>query len=453
MENLELNDVDMENLKVPPHNNDAETSALGAMLLSKEAITLSIEMISVEDFYSPAHQKIYSSILSLYNRNEACDVITLAEELSKIDSLDEVGGAVYLANLSSSVAAISNAKYYLNIIKEKSILRQLIETSSKVISRAYSAEAKASALLELAQKDIFEISEESNRHGLVSIKEVVLDSFSQMEQRAQNPGSLTGLSTGFLDLDRKLSGLQKSDLILVAARPSMGKTALMVNIATNASLKNDAKVAIFSLEMSRNQLVQRIISSNAHVDLQKVISGDLNEDEWTKIINTMPIISNMKIQIDDTAAISPIELKAKCRRMKQENGLDLVVIDYLQLMQMNGRVESRQQEISTISRNLKAIAKELEVPVLAISQLSRAPELRSDHRPILSDLRESGAIEQDSDVVMFLYRDEYYNKEESEKPNIGELIIAKHRNGPTGTVELVFKKEFTKFLNLERGQE
>lgn len=453
MENLELNDVDMENLKVPPHNNDAETSALGAMLLSKEAITLSIEMISVEDFYSHAHQKIYSSILSLYNRNEACDVITLAEELSKIDSLDEVGGAVYLANLSSSVAAISNAKYYLNIIKEKSILRQLIEISSKVISRAYSAEAKASALLELAQKDIFEISEESNRHGLVSIKEVVLDSFSQMEQRAQNPGSLTGLPTGFLDLDRKLSGLQKSDLILVAARPSMGKTALMVNIATNASLKNDAKVAIFSLEMSRNQLVQRIISSNAHVDLQKVISGDLNEDEWTKIINTMPIISNMKIQIDDTAAISPIELKAKCRRMKQENGLDLVVIDYLQLMQMNGRVESRQQEISTISRNLKAIAKELEVPVLAISQLSRAPELRSDHRPILSDLRESGAIEQDSDVVMFLYRDEYYNKEESEKPNIGELIIAKHRNGPTGTVELVFKKEFTKFLNLERGQE
>lgn len=453
MENLELNEVDMENLKVPPHNNDAETSALGAMLLSKEAITLSIEMISMEDFYSPAHQKIYSSILSLYNRNEACDVITLAEELSKIDSLDEVGGAVYLANLSSSVAAISNAKYYLNIIKEKSILRQLIETSSKVISRAYSAEAKASALLELAQKDIFEISEESNRHGLVSIKEVVLDSFSQMEQRAQNPGSLTGLPTGFLDLDRKLSGLQKSDLILVAARPSMGKTALMVNIATNASLKNDAKVAIFSLEMSRNQLVQRIISSNAHVDLQKVISGDLNEDEWTKIINTMPIISNMKIQIDDTAAISPIELKAKCRRMKQENGLDLVVIDYLQLMQMNGRVESRQQEISTISRNLKAIAKELEVPVLAISQLSRAPELRSDHRPILSDLRESGAIEQDSDVVMFLYRDEYYNKEESEKPNIGELIIAKHRNGPTGTVELVFKKEFTKFLNLERGQE
>ena len=399
MENLELNEVDMENLKVPPHNNDAETSALGAMLLSKEAITLSIEMISVEDFYSPAHQKIYSSILSLYNRNEACDVITLAEELSKIDSLDEVGGAVYLANLSSSVAAISNAKYYLNIIKEKSILRQLIETSSKVISRAYSAEAKASALLELAQKDIFEISEESNRHGLVSIKEVVLDSFSQMEQRAQNPGSLTGLPTGFLDLDRKLSGLQKSDLILVAARPSMGKTALMVNIATNASLKNDAKVAIFSLEMSRNQLVQRIISSNAHVDLQKVISGDLNEDEWTKIINTIPIISNMKIQIDDTAAISPIELKAKCRRMKQENGLDLVVIDYLQLMQMNGRVESRQQEISTISRNLKAIAKELEVPVLAISQLSRAPELRSDHRPILSDLRESGAIEQDLSLI------------------------------------------------------
>lgn len=274
-----------------------------------------------------------------------------------------------------------------------------------------------------------------------------------MEQRAQNPGGLTGLSTGFVDLDRKLSGLQKSDLVLIAARPSMGKTALMVNIATNAALKNDARVAIFSLEMSKNQLVQRVISSNAHVDLQKVISGDINEDEWTKIINAMPIISDLKIEIDDTAAISPLELKAKCRRMKVEKGLDLIVIDYLQLMQMSGRVESRQQEISTISRNLKAIAKELDVPVIALSQLSRAPELRSDHRPILSDLRESGAIEQDADVVMFLYRDEYYNKEESEKPNIGELIIAKHRNGPTGTVELVFKKEYTKFLNLERGGE
>ena len=274
-----------------------------------------------------------------------------------------------------------------------------------------------------------------------------------MEQRAQNPGGLTGLSTGFVDLDRKLSGLQKSDLVLIAARPSMGKTALMVNIATNAALKNDARVAIFSLEMSKNQLVQRVISSNAHVDLQKVISGDINEDEWTKIINAMPIISDLKIEIDDTAAISPLELKAKCRRMKVEKGLDLIVIDYLQLMQMSGRVESRQQEISTISRNLKAIAKELDVPVIALSQLSRAPELRSDHRPILSDLRESGAIEQDADVVMFLYRDEYYNKEESEKPNIGELIIAKHRNGPTGTVELVFKKEYIKFLNLERGGE
>ncbi|MEQ2629218.1 replicative DNA helicase [Peptoniphilus lacrimalis] len=453
MEDMELNNLDTENLRIPPHNNDAETSALGAMLLSKEAITLSIEIISVEDFYSPAHQKIYSSILSIYNRNEACDVVTLSEELLRTDSLEEIGGSVYLADISSSVAAVSNSRYYLNIIKEKSILRKLIDSSSKVITKAYSPEAAASSLIELAEKSIFEINEDSNRHGLVNIRDIVLDSFSQMEQRAQNPGGLTGLSTGFVDLDRKLSGLQKSDLVLIAARPSMGKTALMVNIATNAALKNDARVAIFSLEMSKNQLVQRVISSNAHVDLQKVISGDINEDEWTKIINAMPIISDLKIEIDDTAAISPLELKAKCRRMKVEKGLDLIVIDYLQLMQMSGRVESRQQEISTISRNLKAIAKELDVPVIALSQLSRAPELRSDHRPILSDLRESGAIEQDADVVMFLYRDEYYNKEESEKPNIGELIIAKHRNGPTGTVELVFKKEYTKFLNLERGGE
>ena len=453
MEDMELNNLDTENLRIPPHNNDAETSALGAMLLSKEAITLSIEIISVEDFYSPAHQKIYSSILSIYNRNEACDVVTLSEELLRTDSLEEIGGSVYLADISSSVAAVSNSRYYLNIIKEKSILRKLIDSSSKVITKAYSPEAAASSLIELAEKSIFEINEDSNRQGLVNIRDIVLDSFSQMEQRAQNPGGLTGLSTGFVDLDRKLSGLQKSDLVLIAARPSMGKTALMVNIATNAALKNDARVAIFSLEMSKNQLVQRVISSNAHVDLQKVISGDINEDEWTKIINAMPIISDLKIEIDDTAAISPLELKAKCRRMKVEKGLDLIVIDYLQLMQMSGRVESRQQEISTISRNLKAIAKELDVPVIALSQLSRAPELRSDHRPILSDLRESGAIEQDADVVMFLYRDEYYNKEESEKPNIGELIIAKHRNGPTGTVELVFKKEYTKFLNLERGGE
>ena len=270
-----------------------------------------------------------------------------------------------------------------------------------------------------------------------------------MEERALNPGGLTGLTTGFVDMDRKLSGLQKSDLILLAARPSMGKTALMVNIATNAALKAGASVAMFSLEMSRHQLSQRIISSISHVDLMKIISGDLNEKEWEKVIDAMPHLGEMPLTIDDTAGISPLEVKAKCRRLKAEKGLDLIVIDYLQLMEVGGRADSRQQEISAISRSLKAIAKELDVPLIALSQLSRAPELRSDHRPILSDLRESGAIEQDADVVLFLYRDDYYDPE-SEKQNLGEVIIAKHRNGPTGTVELMFKKEFTKFLNLSQ---
>lgn len=450
--NGELNLNSVSNIKMPPHNLEAEESALGSMMLSKEAITTSIELLKIEDFYQEAHRKIYNSILNIYNRNEAADVITIAEELKKTDSLDEVGGISYLADLSSNVTAVSNIKYYCKIIKEKWILRELIDSSDKVISAAYSPDAQADLIIELAEKSVFDITQDSTKNGLINIKSIALDSFSEMEKKAQNPNALTGLTTGFVDLDRKISGLQKSDLILLAARPSMGKTALMVNIATNAALRGGASVAVFSLEMSKNQLFQRIISSTSHVDLQKVISGNLNEEEWTKIINTMPIVSNLKIEIDDTAGISPLELKAKCRRMKVEKGLDLIVIDYLQLMQMSSRSESRQQEISAISRNLKAIAKELEVPVIALSQLSRAPELRTDHRPILSDLRESGAIEQDADIVMFLYRDEYYTKEESEKPNVGEVIIAKHRNGPTGTVELMFKKEFTKFLNLQRNE-
>lgn len=438
-------------LRIPPNSLEAEQSVLGSLMLSKEAITTSIEILKSDDFYSDAHSEIYSAVLSVYNRNEPADIVTISEELKKRTSLDEIGGITYLANLTSSVASVANTKYYCDIIKEKSILRRLISTSDEIMTKAYSQDAEVNAIIESAEKNIFDITQDSHRDGLVPVKEVLLESFAEMEKRAQNPNSLTGLSTGFIDLDHKLSGLQKSDLILLAARPSMGKTALMVNLATNAALKSKASVAVFSLEMSKNQLVQRILSSTAHVDLQKIISGNLNEDEWLKVINTMPILSEMKIEIDDTAGISPLELKAKCRKLKIEKGLDLIVIDYLQLMQIDGKSESRQQEISTISRTLKAIAKELEVPLIALSQLSRAPEARTDHRPILSDLRESGAIEQDADIVMFLYRDEYYFKEESEKPNIGEVIIAKHRNGPTGTVELVFKKEFTKFLNSERG--
>lgn len=435
--------------RIPPHSVEAEQSVLGAMLLDKEAINTAIEIIRPDDFYKDANKEVYEAMLVLNNRNEPIDLITLSEELKRRGTLESIGGLTYLANLSSSIATTANTKYYCEIVQEKSILRRLISTSNEVMGLAYDNSEDVNFIIDKAEKNIFDITQGAHKKGFFPISEVLLSSFAQIEERAANKGQLTGLTTGFSDLDYKLSGLQKSDLVLLAARPSMGKTALGVNIATNASLRGGGKIGLFSLEMSKEQLVQRIISSTAHVDLQKIISGNMVDDEWLRVVNAMGPLSKMDIYIDDTAGISLMEMKAKCRRLKVEKGLDLIVVDYLQLMQADGKVESRQQEISAISRGLKAIAKEMECPVLALSQLSRAPELRSDHRPILSDLRESGAIEQDADVVLFLYRDEYYDKE-SEKKNIGEVIIAKHRNGPTGSIELVFKHEFTKFLNKEK---
>ena len=434
--------------KIPPHNLEAEQSVLGAMIINKDAINTAVEQLHPEDFYKEANKEIYRSIIELYNRNEPVDLVTLSEELKKRDTLENIGGIQYLAELSGGVGLSSNIKYYCDIVEEKSILRRLILSCDNIMAKSYEDSEEVNSIIEQAEKEIFDITQGRHREGFVPIKEVLLDSFSKIEELAAHQGELTGLTTGFMDIDSKLSGLQDSDLILLAARPSMGKTALGINIAVNSAIKADASVAIFSLEMSKEQLVQRMISSVAHVDLQKIISGRLDEEEWLKIINIMAPLSQADIFIDDTAGISLLEMKAKCRRLKMEKGLDLVLIDYLQLMESESRHESRQQEISAISRGLKALAKEMECPVVALSQLSRAPELRSDHRPILSDLRESGAIEQDADVVMFLYRDEYYN-EDSDKKNIGEVIIAKHRNGPTGTVELVWKKEYTKFLNKE----
>ncbi|NLL82013.1 MAG: replicative DNA helicase [Tissierellia bacterium] len=434
--------------RIPPHSVEAEQSVLGAMIVSKDAINTALEMIRPEDFYKEANKEIFEAVKVLFNKNEPVDLITLSEELKKRGTLDNIGGITYLANLSSSVATTANVGYYCKIVEDKSILRKLIKSSDGIMTIAYEDTEEVNAIIEKAEKNIFDITQGRHRQGFAPIKEVLLSSFSQIEERAANRGKLTGLTTGFTDLDNKLSGLQKSDLILLAARPSMGKTALGINIATNSALKADAKVAVFSLEMSKEQLAQRIISSTSHVDLQKIISGDLVDDEWIQIVNSMGPLSQIDIYIDDTAGISLTEMKAKCRKLKIENGLDLVVVDYLQLMTLDGHSESRQQEISAISRGLKALAKEMECPVLALSQLSRAPELRSDHRPVLSDLRESGAIEQDADVVMFLYRDEYYNKD-TEKINIGEVIIAKHRNGPTGTVELTWKGEYTKYFNKE----
>lgn len=434
--------------RMPPYDEQAEASVLGAMLLDKSAITTAVEIIHAEDFYYDSHKAIFEGILRLYNKNEPADMITLSDFLKKNGQLEAVGGYTYLGRLTSGAGAVSNTEAYANIIKEKSTLRALIRAGSEIVEDSYRDDDEVGAIIEKAEKSIFDITQDNQRGGLMNMENVMVTTFEVMQKRSENKGGLTGLTTGFIDLDRKTSGMQKADLVLLAARPSMGKTALMVNIATNAALKANATVAMFSLEMSRNQLSQRILSSLSHVDLMKIISGDLTTEEWTKVIETMTYMNEMAIYIDDTAGITPLEVKAKCRRLKAEKGLDLVVIDYLQLMEVGGRAESRQQEISAISRQLKGIAKELDVPVIALSQLSRAPEMRADHRPILSDLRESGAIEQDADIVMFLYRDEYYNPD-TEKQGLGELIIAKHRNGPTGTVELLFKGEYTKFVNLQ----
>ncbi|QXM06983.1 replicative DNA helicase [Crassaminicella indica] len=438
--------------RVPPHNIDAEQSVLGAMILDKEAIIMATEIIRGEDFYKEAHKEIFDAIIALYSRDEPVDLITLSEELTQRQTLEAIGGLTYLTSLSSAVPTTTNVKYYAKIVEEKSILRRLIKASSEILEKGYQAEEEVTSILDLAEKSIFDISQKKSQEGFTGIREVLLETFDKIDELYKNKGGITGLTTGFTDIDRKTSGLQKSDLILVAARPSMGKTAFSINVAQNAAIKAGASVAIFSLEMSKEQLVQRMLSSESLIEIQKIRTGTLSEDDWPKLARAMGPLAQAKIFIDDTPGISVMEMKAKCRRLKIEQGLDLVLIDYLQLMSGDGRSESRQQEISNISRSLKGLAREMDCPVIALSQLSRAPELRADHRPILSDLRESGAIEQDADLVMFLYRDEYYHPD-SEKKNIGEVIIAKQRNGSTGTVELAWLGQFTKFANLDKYRE
>ena len=433
------------NPKMPPHSIEAEQSALGAMILDKGAITDVVEIVESGDFYKEVHSEIFSAILRLYGRNEPVDIVTLSDELTRAGMLEAIGGIEYLSDLTSFGVLSTNARHYASIIEEKSLLRTLIRTSSDVLERGYENEG-ADTLLEFAEQTIFDISQKKNRMGLEPIREVLIKTYERIEQLYASKASITGLSTGFKDLDQKLSGLQKSDLVLVAARPSMGKTAFALNLCQNAALRNDASVAVFSLEMSKEQLVQRMLSSEAQIPMQNMRNGKLAEDDWVALTKAMSKLSAAKIHIDDTPAITPLELRAKCRRLKMEKGLDMIMIDYLQLMNVSGRSESRQQEISTISRSLKAIAREMDCPVVALSQLSRAPELRADHRPMLSDLRESGAIEQDADVVMFLYRDEYYDKE-SERKNIADLIIAKQRNGEVGDVELVWLGQYAKFAD------
>jgi len=435
--------------RIPPNNIEAEQSVLGAMLLDKEAISTATEFISGDDFYREAHKEIFEAIVDIYNRGEPVDLITLTEKLKTRNTLEAVGGITFLTNLMDAVPTTHNVKYYAKIVEDKSLLRKLIKSSNEIIQKSYQAGEDIGEIIDEAEKGIFNISLNRSTQGFVHLKNILNANFDRIEQLYLNKGKITGVPTGFHDLDNKLSGLQKSDLILIAARPSMGKSSFMMNIVQHAAVREKITTAIFSLEMSKEQLTQRLLCSEALIDAHRLRIGDINEDEWVKLARAMGPLSEAPIYIDDTPSISITEMRAKCRRLKLEHDLGLIVIDYLQLMQGKGNAESRQQEISEISRSLKALAREINVPVVALSQLSRAPEMRADHKPVLSDLRESGAIEQDADVVMFLYRDEYYHPD-TEKKNIGEVNIAKQRNGPTGTVELIWLGQFTKFVNKEK---
>ncbi|NLX70678.1 MAG: replicative DNA helicase [Clostridiales bacterium] len=435
--------------RIPPHNIEAEQSVLGSMLIDIESVSEASGTLSGQDFYSEAHKEIFEAMLDIHERGEPVDLVTLVEELRQRGTLDSVGGVSYISDLSMAVPSTANVKYYIRIVEEKSILRQLIAASNEIIKESYEASEELDVILDSAEKKIFDISQRQNTNYFEPIKDILIETYARIEELSKNKGQIIGLPTGFHDFDQKTSGLQPSDLVLVAARPSMGKTSFVLNIAQYVALRKKVPVAIFSLEMAKEQLVQRMLSAEANVELQKIRTGDLTEEDWLKLVKAAGPLSQAPIYIDDSADVSVMEIRSKARRLKLEKDLGLVVIDYLQLMSGRGRAENRQQEISEISRSLKALARELKVPVIALSQLSRAPEARTQHRPMLSDLRESGAIEQDADMVTFIYRDEYYNPD-TEKKNIAEIIIAKQRNGPTGTVELVWLGEYTKFANYER---
>ena len=441
----------MELGKVPPHDLEAEQAIIGSMLTDKDAVISAIEVLKEEDFYREDNKAIYSAILNLYNKAEPIDIITVKAELESMGKFEQVGGLEYLAELPEKVPTTANASKYIKIVEEKSELRTLIKAANEIIETGYDPTEDVEDIMESAEKKIFNIMQKKNQKGYTQIKDVLVDSFTLLEQLYNRKQHITGVPTGFTELDYKTAGFHGSDLILIAARPAMGKTAFALNIATNVAVKANVPVVIFSLEMSKEQLVNRILCSEAMVDSNKVRTGKLEEDDWAKLAGAIGPLSESEIYIDDTPGISVTEIRAKCRKLKLEKNIGMVVIDYLQLVQGSNsrRNGSREQEISEISRSLKILAKEIGVPVIALSQLSRAVEQRPDHRPMLSDLRESGAIEQDADIVMFLYRDDYYNQD-SEKKDIAEVILAKHRGGSTGTVELLWLGSYTKFVNLEK---
>lgn len=440
-----------ENLikRIPPHSIEAEQSVLGSMLIDKDAISVASEALRSEDFYRPDHGMIYEAMLDLYQKNEPVDLVTLKTKLEEKDTLNEVGGITYLSNLAAAVPTSVHIKQYVKIVGEKATLRRLVKAGEGIAGMAYTGSDEMDVIMSKAEEDIFNISQGRNSDDFSHIHDILIGTFDKIEAIANTSESVTGVSTGFYDLDYKTAGFQPSDMILIAARPSMGKTAFALNIAQHAALRGGYSTAIFSLEMSKDQLVNRLLCAEAMVDAQKLRTGGLEEEDWVRIARAMGPLSEAPVYIDDTPGINIMDMRAKCRKLKMEKGLDIIFIDYLQLMTGVGKTESRQQEISEISRSLKALAREMSAPVVALSQLSRACESRADHRPMLSDLRESGAIEQDADVVMFLYRDEYYNPD-SEAKNQGECIIAKQRNGATGTIHLAWLGQYTKFANLSK---
>lgn len=430
--------------RIPPHNEEAERSVLGAVMLNKDVLSEVLEEVTADDFYNESHKEIFRAIWELYKENTAVDMLTVCEELKKRKSLDMAGGRAYIATLTSEVPSTANAVEYAKIVAEKATLRQMIRTSEDITEKGYDAKMAAGEILDYAESGIFKIAQKRQKNDYAKIQDVLLTNIKIIDAAAQNKDKIVGIPTGFKDIDEKTSGLQRSDLIIVAARPAMGKTAFALNIAQQSAVKAGSSVIIFSLEMSKEQLGQRLLAMQARVEMQKLKQGDLDRKDWDRITMALDELNNTKIVIDDTPGISLMEMRNKCRRLKAEQGLDLVVIDYLQLMSLQGKTDNRQQEISTISRNLKLLAREMDCPVIVLSQLSRAPEQRQDHRPILSDLRESGSIEQDADIVIFLYRDDYYN-ENTDKPGVCEVNIAKHRSGPTDKVELTWVSRYTKF--------
>ncbi|HKM34919.1 MAG TPA: replicative DNA helicase [Lachnospiraceae bacterium] len=435
--------------RILPHSVEAEQSVIGSMIMDREAIAVASEIINRDDFYSKQYAILFETMVELNDEGKPVDLVTLQDRLKEKDVPPEVSSLEFVRELITAVPTSANIKYYAGIVAEKATLRKLIRLNEEIANDCYAGKESLEVILEDTEKKLFEVVQKRNTGNYVPIRQIVMNAMDRIERASKNKGAVTGIATGFIDLDYRTAGMQPSDLVLIAARPSMGKTAFVLNIAEHMAFRLNKTVAIFSLEMSKEQLVNRLFSLESKVDSQHIRTGQLSDQEWEKVIESAGIIGRSSLIIDDTPGISIAELRSKCRKYKLEQDLSVIIIDYLQLMSGSGRGDSRQQEISDISRSLKAIARELSVPVIALSQLSRAVEQRPDHRPMLSDLRESGAIEQDADVVMFLYRDDYYNHD-TDRKDIAEIIIAKQRNGPIGTIELAWLPNYTKFANLEK---